>query len=151
MLSAAIISSLLLAACSAKAPETTESTPTDTQMEQTTSPESTEMTTGEETSDAMQTEEKVASVTTSYQSPAALEPVEFKLTVDSEGVITKAETVITTNQEISKMRQEAFAKELPTAVVGKKLSELTEIDRVGGSSLTTGAFNKALSDLKSQI
>ena len=88
---------------------------------------------------------------TKYQSPAGEEPVAFKIVVDASGVITSAETEVLTQVPISKMRQESFGKELPAAIVGKKLSEIEKLDRVGGSSLTTGAFNQALTDLKAQL
>lgn len=91
------------------------------------------------------------STSTSYDSPASTEQVRFVLFVDQAGVITDAQTEVLAKAPISIMRQEAFQKDLPAAVVGKKLSELQNIDRVGGSSLTTGAFNAALADLQAQL
>jgi hypothetical protein len=77
--------------------------------------------------------------------------VGFTLVVDNNGVITDAQTEVMGVAPTSKMRQESFAKELPKVVVGKKLADLTKVDRVGGSSLTTGAFNAALAKLKAQL
>jgi NifU-like protein involved in Fe-S cluster formation len=94
---------------------------------------------------------KEVSVTTTYKSPAGEDRVGFTLTVDANGVVTGAKTQVMTDHEISKKRQQAFADGLPAAIKGKKLSELTSIDRVGGSSLTTGAFNQSLAQLKSQL
>lgn len=152
LLSAAIVSSLLLAACSPKTPA--ETTPTES-MEQTqeTSPELTPQMTPAPTeqSSEMMKEGKEVSVKTTYQSPVAMEDVGFTLVLDDDGVITDAKTEVHGSQDTSVQRQKAFAEGLPAAVVGKKLSELTKIDRVGGSSLTTGAFNKALTELKAQI
>lgn len=91
------------------------------------------------------------SVETTYQSPAQLENVSFTLSVDEEGVITRAESTVLAEHPISIMRQESFAAEFPAALQGKKLAELTQVDRIGGSSLTTGAFNRALADLKAQL
>ncbi len=89
-------------------------------------------------------------IETSYVSPAGEEKVSFTLTVDGQGTITDAQTGVLAKSPISKMRQNSFAKDLPSALVGKKLADLSSIDRVGGSSLTTGAFNKALAELKAQ-
>lgn len=86
-----------------------------------------------------------------YQSPAGPEEVGFTIVVDDGGVITEAKTEELAKAPISKVRQSAFAKELSGAVVGKKLSELSSVDRIGGSSLTTGAFNKFLENAKKQI
>lgn len=88
---------------------------------------------------------------TSYSNPGGSDEVSFTVTVDGAGVITKAETGVLAKNPTSKMRQESFAAALPAAIVGKKLSELSNIDRVGGSSLTTNAFNASLAKLKSQI
>lgn len=85
-----------------------------------------------------------------YQSPAGKESIGFKLVVDSTGLITSAEAMVKATHEISKMRQESFAKDFPVSVVGKKIADLKSIDRVGGSSLTTKAFNSAIKDLQSQ-
>lgn len=86
-----------------------------------------------------------------YTTPAGEEKVGFVLFVDADGVVTGAETEMLAKAPTSVMRQKSFAAELPTVITGKKLSELTKIDRVGGSSLTTGAFNKALIDLNAQL
>lgn len=93
---------------------------------------------------------KVTQVETEYQSPAGPEKVAFVLTLDDSGTITKADTTIMAKAPISVTRQEKFKAELPTVVVGKKLADLTKLDRVGGSSLTTNAFNDALAKLKAQ-
>jgi len=87
----------------------------------------------------------------SYQTPAGAEQVAFTLTVDEAGVITDAQTTVQGKAPISIMRQTSFAEALPVALKGKKLSELSKIDKLGGSSLTTGAFNAALANLKSQL
>jgi hypothetical protein len=96
---------------------------------------------------------RTVSVKTSYTdpSPEGTEQVGFTLELDASGVITGAITEVLAIDPIGKMRQESFAKNLPAAIVGKKLSEIDKIDRVGGSSLTTGAFNKSLADLKAQM
>lgn len=93
---------------------------------------------------------KEFSVTKMYQSPAGGDEIRFTIDVDTSGVIMAAKTGILATNDISKQRQETFAAGLPTVIVGKKLLDLMAIDKVGGSSLTTTAFNEALGDLKAQ-
>jgi hypothetical protein len=94
---------------------------------------------------------KTTELTTTYQSPAGEESVAFKLVVDGSGTITEAETTVMAKNPTSVMRQESFSKEFANALKGKKLADLGPVDRIGGSSLTTGAFNKGLDQLKSQL
>jgi hypothetical protein len=94
---------------------------------------------------------KKLSVSTSYGSPAGEEKVGFTLNVDANGIITGTETAVKATDDKSIKYQNAFKGGLSGAVVGKKLSDLTSIDKVGKASLTTNAFNKALSQLKSQM
>ncbi|MEO8581103.1 MAG: hypothetical protein ABI425_00825 [Patescibacteria group bacterium] len=143
LLSVAIVSSVLLAACQ----------PQPSSSDQTVTPEVTaEMTPAptQKTSEGM-TKGKEVSVTTKYQSPAGEEAVGFTLVLDENGIISDAKTEIHGLKPISVDRQTKFAEGLPAVIKGKKLSELTNIDRVGGSSLTTNAFNASLQDLKAQI
>ena len=144
IVSLVVVSSLLLSACQTQSPAA--STP---QTGTTTVASSAPATL---TNTAVTTTEgkKLADQET-YQSPAGPEKVAFTLTVDQQGVITDAQTENMAVAPTSKMRQDSFAKELPKAIVGKKLANLTKIDRVGGSSLTTGAFNAALVKLKAQL
>lgn len=86
-----------------------------------------------------------------YQDPSGETSIAFALIVDSNGIIVDAPTELLATNPIALKRQEAFAAELPAFVKGKKLSELTAIDRVGGSSLTTKAFNDALVTLKAGL
>lgn len=94
---------------------------------------------------------KTVTTIATYHVPSGDEKVGFTLTLDQSGVVTDATTEILGVAPITKSRQEAFAKALPETIKGKKLSELTHIDRVGGSSLTTAAFNQSLAALKAQI
>ncbi len=95
--------------------------------------------------------EKQLSTKTSYTNPSGSDEVGFKVTVDASGVVTDAMVDILAVNGISKTRQEKFAEGFSQALKGKKLSELTAIDKVGGSSLTTAAFNTALPQLKAQL
>jgi hypothetical protein len=139
-----LVSSLLLTACQPQAnsapvqnTSTTQNAPVLGSPEK---PSATETSAGKKVSDQE-----------TYQSPAGPEKVAFTITVDQKGIITNAQTQILGVAPISKQRQESFAQELPKVIVGKKLSDLSNIDRVGGSSLTTGAFNAALTKLKAQL
>jgi len=139
---------VMFSACqSTSTPVTTEPAPVEQVAPSATDPD--EQTMNEQDDE----DSEVDSVTTTatYESPAGPEQVGFTLMVDDEGVITDAKIEMLAKAPISKARQEAFAKEFPTALKGKKLAELTQIDRLGGSSLTTGAFNKALEELKAQL
>lgn len=86
----------------------------------------------------------------SYQSPVGEEEVGFVLGVNTEGVVVDASVENMATNEMSKKRQEAFSEASPRRVVGKKLSDLQDIETVNGSSLTTEAFNGSIESLKSQ-
>ncbi len=133
--------SLLVSACTSTTPTATPTTQPTEVPEETIMQES-------QPSEDITTEVRT---TTSYESPAGEEEVSFILMVDNEGIITEAQTEVLGKAPISITRQESFAAELPTAVVGKKLADLTNVDRVGGSSLTTGAFNAVLPELQNQL
>jgi predicted NUDIX family NTP pyrophosphohydrolase len=94
---------------------------------------------------------KSLSTVATYTDPSGEVKVGFTVVIDQNGTIVDATTEVLGTNDITKIRQNAFAEEFPTAVKGKKLSELTAIDRVGGSSLTTKAFNDSLTVLKAQI
>lgn len=96
-------------------------------------------------------ETKTASVQTSYKNPGGEDKVGFSVSVDESGTITKASVDVLATNPTSKMRQQAFAAGLPKAIEGKKISDLTAIDKVGGSSLTTNSFNASLAQLKAGI
>ncbi len=78
--------------------------------------------------------------TVSYSNPSGTDTVEFNVTV-TDGIITSASATPKADNEISLKRQTAFAAEVSSKVVGKKASDLN-IDAIGGSSLTTAAFEK---------
>lgn len=139
----------LVAAVKFLLPSKTEPEPTMTTAKTTTSksmvPEA------QEAPLAANKEAKEISVNTSYGNPSGKDDVKFSLFVDSTGMIVDAKADVLATNEISKKRQSAFAEGFPLAVKGKKLSELNAIDKVGGSSLTTKAFNDSLTELKSAL
>lgn len=143
-----LVSSLLFVACSPAEPEISAPAPDTTQTE----------TADPAVSELVESDQPVAldsaasvSLETTYQSPAGPEDVGFLLTVDENGIITDTQTEVLATAPISVTRQESFAEELSEVLVGRNLAELTNIDRVGGSSLTTDAFNAALPELKAQL
>lgn len=89
--------------------------------------------------------------TTTHETPAGEDKVSFVISVDENHVIIEAKTLIEAENKVSKKYQEAFALEFPALIQGKKMSELTKIDRVGKSSLTTEAFNSVIDTLKAQL
>lgn len=76
--------------------------------------------------------------------------VKFSVFVNDNDVIGKVESVDLLDPE-DREKLDEFSDELLKAIGGRKLSDLEEVDRVGTSSLTTGAFNKALPELKAQL
>lgn len=88
--------------------------------------------------------EKVA-----YDTPEGSENVDFVFTVDS-GMVKDLTLISTPNESQSKKYQSKFMSSITSQVVGKKISEIGTFDRVGGASLTTPAFNQAVTALKTQ-
>lgn len=89
----------------------------------------------------------VTDKTVHYNNPAGGDDVRFAIKVDPQGTIIDAQAEVLATHDTSMMMQTNFANALKGAVVGKKVAGL-KVDRVGGASLTTGAFNKFLSELK---
>lgn len=84
-----------------------------------------------------------------YNNPAGGEDVGFTLTLDESGTILDADAEIRAVNPTSVGLQTNFKAEIKPAVVGKRIAEL-QVDRIGGASLTTGAFQQFLTDIKSQ-
>jgi hypothetical protein len=93
--------------------------------------------------------ERKVSVRTSYDTPAGSDDVGFSVVVDEDDIIRDAGVDVLATHEMSRVRQQSFAKELPEILKGKKLHELQALDLVGESNLTTEAFNESLEKLKS--
>lgn len=90
-------------------------------------------------------------IVTTYTDPAGEAEVGFTVLVDGNGTIVDVSAEVLGKNDITKIRQTAFAEGFAEAVRGKKLSELAAIDRVGGSSLTTKAFNDSIDELRAQL
>ncbi|MHA7146175.1 FMN-binding protein [Arthrobacter sp. TmT3-37] len=84
----------------------------------------------------------------SYQSPAGPEEVGVTLTLEAD-VVTAVEVEPMPDNPTTKTYQGRFAGGISDAIVGKKLDELS-VDKVAGSSLTSGGFNEATGKIKSE-
>ncbi len=93
---------------------------------------------------------EVSSVIKYWATEDKEDTLRFVLTVDKDGVIINAQTLDAATNQVPEKKIE-FNEGLVLTLKGKKLSELTAIDKIGTSSLTTKAFNDALGDLKSQL
>ena len=80
------------------------------------------------------------------------ESIIVTLVVDATGKIADVTFAYNTptNRESAEYLSRFNSAFSPSLVVGKKMSEVS-LSRVGGASLTTGAFNKAVADLSTQL
>lgn len=84
----------------------------------------------------------------SYQTPETVETVTVTLTLEDD-VVTDVEVVGDPIATESKQYQGQFISGIADEVVGKSLDEL-DVDRVSGSSLTSGGFDEAVGLIKEQ-
>jgi hypothetical protein len=83
-----------------------------------------------------------------YKSPNGTETVGVELTLASGAVSDVKITQHPSNPNTRKFQGE-FASGIQAQVVGKKLDEIN-VSKVAGSSLTSGGFNRAVADIKTQ-
>lgn len=74
----------------------------------------------------------------------------FTLGLDADGVITSV-ALVENPTGIASDKQKEFAGKLEVVIKGKKLSELSAVDRIGTSSYTTNAFNSVIDKLKAEL
>jgi uncharacterized protein with FMN-binding domain len=86
------------------------------------------------------------SASADYQSPNGTETIDVTLTLKDE-VITDVKVVGHGTSPDSKLHQGQFSNGIAAVVVGKDIDQIT-VDKVGGSSLTSGGFNKAVDEIK---
>ncbi|WAP52800.1 hypothetical protein OL239_06385 [Arthrobacter sp. ATA002] len=85
----------------------------------------------------------------SYTPPSnQTEDVDVTLTLEGS-VVTELEVTTSGNHPTSKMHQRDFTSKVQDQVVGRNLDEL-DVDKVGGSSLTSAGFNKALDTIRAE-
>ena len=82
----------------------------------------------------------------SYQAPSGTETVDVTLTLAGDKVTAVEVTGHATDPQAQKHQGE-FKDGIAAEVVGKSITDL-KVDRVGGSSLTSGGFNKAVDAIK---
>ncbi|WP_434993812.1 FMN-binding protein [Arthrobacter sp. Ld5] len=93
-------------------------------------------------------EDGTYAATGSYQSPAGQEEVGVTLTLEAD-VVTAVDVEPMPDNPTTREYQGRFAGGISEAVVGKRLDELS-VDKVAGSSLTSGGFNDALGKIKGE-
>lgn len=84
----------------------------------------------------------------SYDTPGGVQDIKVTLTIAGGAVSGSSITQNATGRE-DEAYQSAFESEYKTAVVGKKISDIS-LNRVAGASLTTEGFNTALLDIAKQ-
>jgi uncharacterized protein with FMN-binding domain len=88
------------------------------------------------------------SATGAYQSPGGNETIKVSLTVKN-GKVTDTSAQSGSTNPTGKQYQGQFIGGYKSQVVGKSLEDLS-LSRVSGSSLTSGGFNDAVDQIKSQ-
>lgn len=84
----------------------------------------------------------------SYQSPGGTESVGVALTL-KDGTVTKLTVTSKAKHPNSKNFQAKFISGIDAEVVGKPIDDL-QVDKVAGSSLTSGGFNQAIDAIKAE-
>lgn len=93
---------------------------------------------------------ELSSVVTYDAYEGKMDTLRFVVVVDAEGAIVEIKTLEASTGEVPEKKKE-FNSEVNVLLKGKKLSELKAIDKVGESSRTTEAFNKALPDIQAAL
>lgn len=82
----------------------------------------------------------------SYQAPSGTESVDVTVTL-ADNVITDVQVKGNAKDPQAKEHQGEFIDGIAAEVVGKNIDEIS-VDKVGGSSLTSDGFNKAIAAIK---
>lgn len=90
------------------------------------------------------------SSTVEYEVPNGSHTIKFTIETDDSGII-QAVTGIDVTDPGHQASIDTFSTTLTTTIKGRPLSELEKVDTVGTSSLTTEAFNRALTEIKTQL
>ncbi|WP_460797532.1 FMN-binding protein [Microbacterium sp. GXF0217] len=84
----------------------------------------------------------------SYQTPETVETISVTLTL-ADGVVTEVEVTGDPQAPETEQYQGEFIDGIEAEVVGVAIDDLV-VDKVAGSSLTSGGFNSAVDDIKEQ-
>lgn len=82
----------------------------------------------------------------SYQAPSGTESVDVTITLKDD-IITAVEVVGNATDPQAQQHQGEFIAGISGVVVGKDIDTI-QVDKVGGSSLTSGGFTKAVEEIK---
>lgn len=97
------------------------------------------------------TETKEVSAVITYGEPGKYsDTLRFVVTVDKAGVIQEIKTLEDATGEIPEKKKE-FNELVNVQLKGKKLADVSALDKVGKSTMTTNAFNGALESLKAGL
>jgi uncharacterized protein with FMN-binding domain len=99
------------------------------------------------TSDASYTD-GTYDATAEYQSPNGTESIDVELTL-ADGAVTAVTVTGNGTSPDSQRYQGEFSDGISDEVVGKDIDSLN-VDKVGGSSLTSGGFNDAVEQIKAE-
>ncbi|SCY30611.1 FMN-binding domain-containing protein [Microbacterium sp. LKL04] len=83
-----------------------------------------------------------------YQTPESVEEISVTLTL-ADGTVTDVEVTGEPKARETRQYQGDFIGGIQDEVVGKKLDDLS-VDKVGGSSLTSGGFNAAVKEIRTE-
>jgi uncharacterized protein with FMN-binding domain len=81
-----------------------------------------------------------------YQAPSGTEEVEVTITLEGD-IITAVQVVGGATDPQARQHQGEFIDGISAVVVGKDIDDI-QVDKVGGSSLTSGGFNRAIDAIK---
>lgn len=150
---AGVVGILALAGCSgiaeADTPTVTSTTDTSTSETTTTDSSSSSADSSSSTADSSSDyEDGSYTAEGSYQTPETVEQIRVTLTLE-DGVVTDVEVTGDPQARESQQYQSAFIANIAAEVVGVAIDDL-DVDKVAGSSLTSGGFNAAVEDIKAQ-
>lgn len=84
--------------------------------------------------------------TGSYQTPGGTQSVDVEVTLEADGTITDVDVDGNAEGGNSEQFQKKFESGIDAQVEGRKITELS-VDKVSGSSLTSGGFNDAIAQI----
>lgn len=88
------------------------------------------------------------SATGSYQTPGGEESIGVTVTLES-GSVTDVQTEPMPSNPTTELYQGKFSSGIKEQIVGARIDELS-VDKVSGSSLTSGGFSSAIEQIKSE-
>ena len=144
-ISAALIGvagTLALAGCSTAAADTTDAASTEASSSTESSTDTSTGTAGAAYADGTYT------ATGSYQTPETVETIEVTITL-ADDIITAVEVSGDPQASESERYQSEFIGGIDDEVVGQNIDDIS-VDRVAGSSLTSGGFNDAIDAIKDE-